>query len=284
MEKTPNFAAMERKLDDIEHYITQLRHTINDKLFFLNKLDGDNYLFVDYGCADGSMIINMDNIANKANKKHHFIGYDIAEEMINIAKSKYNGPSHFDVIFTTDWNVVLERMNALKRCDKVLILSSVIHEVYSYGNERSIQEFWSRVLTSCFDYIVVRDMMLPANINRPTDAADLARVYDCDTTKPNLIALKQQIADFERIYGSLGNRKNFVHFLLKYRYNVNWNREVNENYFPISIEEFLDIMKSYYLQYFERFRLSYLDECLKDDFDLLMNEKTHIKAVFERVK
>ena len=71
-----------------------------------------------------------------------------------------------------------------------------------------------------------------------------------------------------------------LHFLLKYRWKINWEREVAENYFPIFIEDFLEIMKSYNIIYFERFRVQFLDDEIKKDFNIGLTDYTHVKGVF----
>ena len=59
--------------------------------------------------------------------------------------------------------------------------------------------------------------------------------------------------------GGLTSNKNFLHYLLTYRYVENWDREVRENYFPHSIEEFLSkIPTKYEVVYFEHYTLPFL--------------------------
>ena len=42
---------------NIEEYNERMAKSMEDKLFFVEKLPSiQNYLFVDFGCADGSMI------------------------------------------------------------------------------------------------------------------------------------------------------------------------------------------------------------------------------------
>ncbi|MGA1049083.1 MAG: hypothetical protein ACO3UU_13830, partial [Minisyncoccia bacterium] len=43
----------------------------------------------------------------------------------------------------------------------------------------------------------------------------------------------KSLISFEKVWGSIfKDYRNFIHFLLKYRYTDNWEREVNENYLP----------------------------------------------------
>ena len=95
--------------------------------------------------------------------------------------------------------------------------------------------------------------------------------------------------EFEDIYGKLFKSwKNLLHFLLKYRWTINWNREVHENYFPIYVEDFLNkFEEKYNLNYLKRFRVPFLNTCWKTDFDINENEisdNTHIKTIFELKK
>ena len=41
---------------NIKSYNDSMRKSLNDKLFFLEFLPEDDYTFVDFGCADGSVI------------------------------------------------------------------------------------------------------------------------------------------------------------------------------------------------------------------------------------
>lgn len=265
------------KFTDIVSYNDNLRKGITDKLFFLDFLPHDDYLFLDFGCADGSLINALSKDPRCQGHPLWFVGYDISDEMIRLAEKKLDGDLHNQAFFTTRWEAVMDfiRTKAEHHQFKtVLILSSVIHEVYSY--EDSVEPFWSRVTESGFDYITVRDMMPSKTIERDTDVGLLETFHKNQdkVLKPN------QIADFEQRWGALNNNKNFVHFLLKYRWTINWSREIEENYFPIYIEDFVDCLKNYQTLYFDTFRVKFLDVCILKDFGLQLTDNTHVKAVF----
>lgn len=40
------------------------------------------------------------------------------------------------------------------------------------------------------------------------------------------------------------NAKNLVHFLIKYRYGENWDREVDENYLPVSQQKLESVLRN----------------------------------------
>ena len=89
--------------------------------------------------------------------------------------------------------------------------------------------------------------------------------------------------EFENEWGSISNNRNMIHFLLKYRWKVNWKREVHENYFPISSNLLIQMFNDgFNVDYFERFRVPFLDKCLKEDYNIELTDYTHIKAIFTK--
>ena len=268
-------------------YNASMRKGLEDKLFFLEYLPEDNYTFVDFGCADGSVLGAL--CAMYPNKKglNSYIGYDISFDMIALAKTNFSGDIDENVVFTSYWKDVQKELKKSNN-KKVLILSSVIHEVYSYGEiPKDIDIFWDRVLKTEFDYICIRDMMPSRDIVRKTPIA----IYNALTQDNNHVLNIGQLAEFEKIHGSTQSMKQAVHFLLKYRWKVNWNREVNENYFPIYVEDLigtLSLKKYFYdagiykIDYLERFQVPYLMECIKNDFGITFEDFTHVKAIFTK--
>lgn len=267
---------------NILSYNENMAKGMADKLFFLNKINfrkDESYLFVDFGCADGALLDSLYPIIESKGIHAYYIGYDISDSMIELAKSKF---SHFtsSVFFTTSWPEVMEKVNTYSNMKSVLILSSVIHEVYSYAeNNNDIDEFWDRTLNSNFNYICVRDMMVSKDINHTPDI-DIFQFVENNI--PHFTDRMKYYKDFIKHWGSMNENKNFVHYLLKYRWTINWEREVNENYFPIYLEDFLKAFsEKYNISYLERFRVPFLEKCWKDDFDIEIKDYTHIKSIFE---
>ena len=270
---------------NINSYNLEMQKGMEDKLFFLNHLPKDqHYIFVDFGCADGAMINALSTILQNC-KLNHYIGYDISDTMINLARTNYHGPVDANVHFYTKWDEVKEFMNSMKdiwgnirNYKFVLILSSVIHEVYSYGDVHSIHDFWDHTVNSDFDYIIVRDMCPSGDINREA-SSDLVEAI----TSKRSVGI--QLEQFQNKWGSILNNKNLIHFLLKYRWTVNWGRELNENYFPIYVNDLIENVKANYkIDYLERFRVPFLDECFKNDFGIELNDYTHVKAIFSKLQ
>lgn len=272
---------------NIQSYNELMRNSVPDKLFFMDRLINADcsktIIIVDFGCADGSLInIMCDRL--RGSKCHiKYIGYDISDCMIDLAKTNFNGDSCDDVHFTTSWKMVMELANVEFADKKILVLSSVIHEVYSYGNCADVADFWKKVFNSGFSHIVIRDMCI-------TNEAK------CAYSDPEIVqkvierANKEQLRTFEEKWGNITNsNKNLIHFLLKYRYKINWERENNENYLPVTVEEIKKMVESapiertgrnkYNFFYLETFRVPFLDKCFKEDFGISLNWSTHVKMI-----
>jgi hypothetical protein len=216
-------------------------------------------------------------------KRNGYIGYDISDTMINLARSNFHGDPTTDINYYNDWSLVKTRLKHYGEyyTKKVLILSSVIHEVYSYSNPEQISQFWNNVMDTDFDYIIIRDMCPSKDIERPTGYKIINALNNANEH------YQLQLRDFENIWGSIQNNKNAVHFLLKYRYRINWEREVNENYFPIYSEDLLEKItgkEKYSAMYLERFSIPFLVDQIKQDFSIDLEDYTHIKAIFIKSK
>lgn len=249
-------------IKDIDIYNSGMRKSLLDKSFFIEKIEAE--VFVDYGCADGSLLQFIHSLF----PEYKYIGCDISQEMIDIARKKSNK----DLIFSTNWNEISQTLEKETR-PKVLILSSIIHEIYSYGN---VEEFWNRVFSSNFDYIIIRDMMVSRESERLTEINDFIRVMN--------YADKSKLHEFENYWGSIKFNKNLIHYLLKYRYLVNWNREVKENYLPIIVENLLSrIPDNYEVVFHEHYILPFLKQQVRKDFKVDLKDNTHIKMILRRI-
>ena len=192
-----------KKFVDLASYNEHMAKGIEDKLFFLNHIDkNDNYIFVDFGCADGVLISTMFEIFEKEQINNKiYIGYDISETMIDFAKTKFSYSTN-KVCFTSNWDEVLSKLKSNNKRKKVLILSSVIHEVFSYANDiKDIFDFWTKVLNTGFDYIFIRDMMASSDINRPQPLIS-------DTFSLIFMNHSKQLKDFEEKWGTIENNEN----------------------------------------------------------------------------
>lgn len=254
---------------DYSVYNEGMKKSLLDKIFFMDKID--TKLIVDYGCADGTLIHFLHSLFPEIN----YIGYDIDDTMLEEARKKFHKDDK--VKFTSDWEEVetaaIENNNSNK--NTAVVLSSVIHEIYAYGTRNEVEEMWKNVFSFFFKYVIIRDMVPGFSIDKKSDINDVKNVLRK--------ASSSQIRDFEQIWGSVEQNKNLVHFLLKYRYTNNWEREVKENYLPITREELLrTIPDEYNIEFHEHYILPFLKKIVKKDFGIELKDNTHLKLVLER--
>nr|WP_301281513.1 class I SAM-dependent methyltransferase [Anaerocolumna aminovalerica] len=235
-----------------------------DKLYFMDKIfDVENIL--DFGCANGEMLKNIAHI----DIYYNLYGYDIDENMIQ--KAEENCPA---ALISNDFDLLLGDLNPQKT---LLTLSSVIHEVYSYSTNEEIKLFWNRVYNSGFKYISIRDLMVSKSCDRQIDMNDYIKLIQHSG--------QNQLSDFVSEWGEFVSNKQLIHYLLKYRYKENWDREVSENYLPISIEKLLKTIPihKYEVVYFEHYILPFTKEVIKKDYNIKLIDNTHVKLLLKRL-
>jgi len=255
---------------DTTGYNEKMAKSLIDKIYFLDKVDAD--VFVDFGCADGRMLSFIEKVFPGVT----LIGYDNDAQMIETAK--LTNPDT-GILFTSDWNDVIKAVEGHKKAGRkvCLVLSSVIHEAYSYLSSAELKAMWNRVWGDDgvrFDAVAIRDMMVSRTTSRPSDPMAVARVRQVFDI--------EKLAQWESQWGSIDENWSLTHFLLTYQYTENWEREVRENYLPIPYEEFLNSIPRHYVPTFkEHFTLPYLRRSVRNYFGIELADRTHIKLILE---
>ena len=255
------------KIADLNIYLTRMQRSILDKMFFIDKVFEPFENILDFGCANGELIKAMLPMF----PDYDYLGYDISPEMIRAARKNVPEARFFD-----DWNAI-----DIPFGRSLINISSTIHEVYSYCAPEDIEIFWQRVFGSGFKYVAVRDMMFSEKadgisfVNAAADAEQLSAVRNS--------RYAEWLESFESVWGRVESQRQLVHFLLKYKYTQNWDREVRENYFPISYEEFMKrLPDTYRIVYEDRFTLPYTSWQIRSDFGFELKDRTHLKLILER--
>ena len=250
-------------ISNYDIYLERMQKSYRDKLFFIDKIDDIDGI-IDFGCADGTLLKHIYECLPKID----LVGYDIDETMISYAKNQHKFAS-----FVSKFNDCFEYVSAT---NSLLNLSSVLHEVYSYSSSDEIEAFWEQVFETNFKYIAIRDLCASESMNRPANVNDVVKVLQ----KAN----KEHLREYESIWGSIRENKNLVHYLMKYRYAENWDREVRENYFPLSLERLLSRIPTdkYEIVYFNNYILPFTAGKVKEDFDIELHDNTHVKLLLRR--
>lgn len=253
-------------INNYDIYNKRMDKSFQDKMFFLDKIKDNVETIVDFGCADGALIRHLSELTNIK-----LVGYDSDYNMIDIARSKTNKDN---CLFNEDFGEIIEEKIIPQ--ESLLNISSVIHEVYSYLDSKDIEIFWDMVLDSNFKYISIRDLCASESINRPSNINDYTKLIQ--KAKPRFLS------DFESVWGSVRENRNLIHYLLKYRFSENWDREVRENYFGLSLERLLSKipMDKYEIIYFENYILPYTANKIKEDFDIELHDNTHVKLLLKK--
>jgi hypothetical protein len=247
-------------ISNVDDYIHSMNKGLTDKLFFLNKIDIDT--LVDFGSADGTILNEIYKI-----KDIKLIGYDIDNDMIEKSKNRYP-----NIDFYSDWNDVL--INIKNEDNNAILLSSVIHEVYSYGSSKEIGNFWNQIFDNKFDYVVIRDMI-------PSIAFDKMNSIDINKIRDN--SDPKYLKEYEDYWGDITTSfRVLLHWLLKYKYTNNWDRELKENYLPVSIETLKKkIPSNWKIIYEKHYTYDHLKNQIKKDFDVELEEPTHLKMIIK---
>ena len=69
---------------------------------------------------------------------------------------------------------------------------------------------------------------------------------------------------------------------MKYRYTLNWEREVKEDYIQLTSDKIIDNLKNKYeVIAIEEYTLLFIHDQVKRDFNIEFKDKTHVKMVLK---
>lgn len=258
-------------IQNYQVYTERMNKSLADKLFFIDFLKEHPKIktFVDFGCADGQLL----KIINDIFPYFRLVGIDNNREMIVRARENVRNGFFYSSISTPV--AVMYDKNG-----KVLNLSSVLHEIFSYISREQILYIFDKINLDKYDYIFVRDMNY-----REIPSISSCSCIDVDKKVFELIDKKcgSLRKDFENYYhvDISQNKRAFIHFLLKYTYVENWNREMRENYFSFSIEQLINLLPNYELIQYEPFVLPFKKDQVLNDFGYEIKNPTHFKAILK---
>lgn len=247
-------------IKDLQTYIEGMEKSIVDKLWWFDYIPKDITTVYDYGCADGALLSAVNLVRPGLQLK----GYDYNRDMVIAAQKRLP-----QVSFSCFPLSILPT-------DSVVIVSSVLHEVFSY--EGNPMDTLDNIFKLGAKYVAVRDMAYQTGYC-PHD------IHMENLMKVITYGDKKQIADFEKYFGPLAAVQNLTHFLLKYRYTVNWDREVRENYFALDVDKLIGIVESVYgyrVKYEGHYTLPFVRDKVKEDFNVNLKDHTHVKILFEK--
>ncbi len=217
-------------MDNIQNpatYLERMSKPLQEKLKVAKYFSKRVKSVLDVGCADGTITLALADMYPEIN----FVGIDLDQSFIDIANQKIEARQNvkFECIYLRDKLAEEERFD-------VVLFCSVLHEFFSYGEGiSSVIKALSdaREILNQSGEIIIRDMLLYEYTEK--SQLWLPEILTKLRSKSEIIPM---IDDFERYFGKLNSIKQVNHFLLKYMYTDNWQREVKEDYVPVSFEKY----------------------------------------------
>lgn len=279
---------MNSKIQDIKSYQDGLNKNLNDKIdFFINEIDNDIDYIIDFGSANGSLIQEVikshDNIKVVCidnNRKMRKLCYENMKEY-----KQFIGVYHSLKSFERHYSINYEKA--------VIILSSVVHELFYYLTESKAKKLLYDIFNKGFNKIIIRDMSVYSN----TDIIfnEKCRYYKEFYDKINKEVYLNEAWKYYLKKCNINEIKLYdvIQFLLKYQYSdpsknliANWERECKENYFPLKYEElrkmYMSFEKSYDISYEQRYIPDFIYHSVLEDFKIDLKDLTHYKLIFSK--
>lgn len=287
----PEHQVYDEALDEVDIansdvYLSNMAKSFPDKAWFVGYVDPEVEVVVDFGGGSGEFCEYVKAKLERSGRTVDFVVIDNNEAFAAAARSR--GFSTYSSLGEMLSSGEVDLDSAL------LVMSSVIHEVYSYAESPAdISGFWNDVGRCGFRQIAIRDMSLNYKnfVNVPSE--DVVWVYenvfknrDAEVKGVKLAGL---VDDFEAEWGSICdsgsgkvNVKNLVHFLIKYRYVENWDRELRENYLQVTQDRLESILTGMGYRFVKKdsSRLPFYAKTWAKDFKLRRPDSDGHKARF----
>ncbi len=216
-------------IQNFETYLARMSKPLQEKLKVAKYISNKTRSVLDVGCADGTVTLALADMFPSVN----FVGIDLNPDFIEVANKRIEGRTNikFECVYLRDRLAKEEKFDAVLFC-------SVLHEFFSYGEGiSSVVKALSdaRELLNPGGEVVIRDMLL-------YEYAERSQLWLTEIlAKVKIEKMIPLVDDFEKYFGKMNTIKQVNHFLLKYMYTDNWQREVKENYVPVSFEKYDEI-------------------------------------------
>ena len=259
-------------MKDLNIYNLRMVAAMQDKLFFVDKIDLREYdLIVDFGCATGELLRNlMPFVCQPGGKRVQMVGFDINEDMINIARHNVLGElENIEVDLCPDFNSLLWHLNKPHK-KSLIIFSSVLHEISDHEQRKIMHTIMPKFTT-----VVIRDMTRPSN-NEPISNATRKRVL--------AQVAPWQAQMFESRWGKIRDKENLYRFFLINEFVENFETEVEEDYFGVLWKEIVWTLEDaeFDVVYANAFTLPYRKQQVQKRFNHVMDDITHKKIIYTK--
>lgn len=275
-------------IHDLDTYFNGMSATLQDKKWWLDLIPDEIDTVIDYGCAQGDLALLLPD-------KYRYIGIDNSPEMLQLAR--HNHLLHF-CRRSEFYPSLIEANGKYEPSTTVLVLNSVMHEIFSYLSPAEVHALFEEMFGSGIRCIAIRDMHLP-------DAEAVGRIGTHSNRErlnqsfrySNLWTEYMDYVLYDRytegyIQEDKGRGKfegmpvYMTEFLLKYRYVENWKREMREYYLWPWLQMISQYIKAdgddhgfYTVAHESEFRIQFIVDRIKEDFDIDFDLNTHRKVL-----
>ena len=193
---------------------------------------------LDLGCGSGLLTYHL----AKLNPDHKVVGIDICKDLVDQANKKYKLPN---LEFQCSSLDKIKFSNVSN-----IILSSVLHEIYSYSKFDTHKEKLGEVykfIDLIYSFlvkngkIIIRDFVRPENNydivtfehlkndhNVNTEFINFTKLFGNETYLSNIKGKLIEETEISKKYKT--NLETFYKYIFRKDYHVNWKNELNERY------------------------------------------------------
>ena len=266
---------------NMDIYLKRMAATLSDKCWWVESMPPEIDTVVDYGCAQGDLGVFLE----KNNPgRFYYIGIDNSPAMLALIernRARYFGESR--AAFYESISGIADRCDTSR---SVLVLNSVMHEVFSYLTEAEQEALLADMFGAGFRYIAIRDMHMPRLERTPYDVREALGAIGRSASAS---MWEDYCAYLDGARRQRGERWDSValrvaEFLLKYKYVDNWDREKKETYYWDWLEMTERFWKKagYRVAFDLTFHIPFLRNQIRNDFGFDFPVDTHRKVLLTR--
>ena len=274
-------------IHNIDTYIRGMSATLSDKMWWLDLIPDEIDTVIDYGCAQGDLAMLLPD-------KYRYIGIDNSPEMLQL--ERHNHILHLGR-HSEFYPSLIETNGKYEPSTTVLVLNSVMHEIFSYLTAAEIHALFEEMFGNGIRCVAIRDMHMPdteslEKIGTRSNGERIDQSYRYSklwTEYMNYILYDRYSEGYEETKG----RGKFEHmpvymteFLLKYRYVENWKREMREYYLWPWLQMISQYIRTdenehgfYGIAHESEFRIPFIVNKIKEDFNIDFDLNTHRKVL-----
>lgn len=212
-----------------KEYFDKLALTMPEKVSFYTHFGKAPKVIIDLGCARGDLCKYLRSIWS-GDEPFRYIGYD---RTAVIEQAKENLKDEPYVALTSDFKDLMFLVQNNSE-DNLLVLNSVMHEVFSEGQDE-VSEFFYIIRSVNPKQVFVRDMFLTAN--KPPSKIDMKAIWD--QTK----FICQLYKKARKNPPLMDDNKQIIEAYFKSFHLSNYDYEKGERYFSTDLDQVINNFK-----------------------------------------